>query len=227
MINYTFESMFPKSNDQSLSSSRSSLEVQPYYPIVNTSPPTENGDQNKSSDPPSSATKSGHTNLTYSTPPTSPMPLDRNSGQLIQMDSPVEQALNASIHPSATPTTTIRFDEKNGQFTLDLIDLSPAKMMITDDGHLSPRGEHLPAVSSYKNGDVIASPRFVDRSTSLACSLKEAQQIACSNKIKGILLAVLSALFFSLTTVIVKMVDDVEPSKMALFRFLGTVTGSI
>ncbi|CAG2104793.1 unnamed protein product, partial [Medioppia subpectinata] len=39
--------------------------------------------------------------------------------------------------------------------------------------------------------------------------------------IKGICLTIISALFFSITTVIVKYVKDVDPSEMAFFRFLG------
>lgn len=38
---------------------------------------------------------------------------------------------------------------------------------------------------------------------------------------KGITLAFISALFFSITTVIVKYVSDVHPGEMAFFRFLG------
>ena len=39
--------------------------------------------------------------------------------------------------------------------------------------------------------------------------------------LRGLFLTVLSALFFSVTTVIVKYVKDVDPEEMAFFRFLG------
>jgi hypothetical protein len=38
---------------------------------------------------------------------------------------------------------------------------------------------------------------------------------------KGLALSFISALFFSITTVIVKYVNDVHPGEMAFFRFLG------
>lgn len=41
----------------------------------------------------------------------------------------------------------------------------------------------------------------------------------------GVSLTILSALCFSITTVIVKFVTDIKPSQMALFRYLGTCFG--
>lgn len=45
--------------------------------------------------------------------------------------------------------------------------------------------------------------------------------------LKGILLAFSSSIFFSLTTLIVKVVDDIHPSEIACFRFLGIMLFSI
>ncbi|XP_054166947.1 solute carrier family 35 member G1-like [Oppia nitens] len=48
-----------------------------------------------------------------------------------------------------------------------------------------------------------------------------------SQALKGITLTILSALFFSVTTVIVKYVTDVQPAQMAFFRFTGILLFTI
>lgn len=45
------------------------------------------------------------------------------------------------------------------------------------------------------------------------------------NKVKGIVMTIVSALSFSLTTVIVKQSDDLNASQMAFFRYLGKALG--
>jgi drug/metabolite transporter (DMT)-like permease len=66
-------------------------------------------------------------------------------------------------------------------------------------------------------------PPFVPPSTSCSSSSTDvSQQVKLTfNAFKGMVLAMSSALFFTLTAVIVKHLKDIHPGQMACFRFLG------
>ncbi|CAG2103094.1 unnamed protein product, partial [Medioppia subpectinata] len=91
---------------------------------------------------------------------------------------------------------------------------------------LCPKEDSDDEIILYENGvqncDNIAipddknRPKFVDENVKIVDSSGKVPKA-----IKGICLTIISALFFSITTVIVKYVKDVDPSEMAFFRFLG------
>ncbi|CAG2174279.1 unnamed protein product, partial [Oppiella nova] len=97
---------------------------------------------------------------------------------------------------------------------------------------LCPKDDSDEDIILYENG--IQNPIPIPEETIYGNHMKSIEeniQIVDTTKwtkaLKGICLTIISALFFSITTVIVKYCKDVDPSEMAFFRFLGILLFTI
>ena len=88
---------------------------------------------------------------------------------------------------------------------------------------LPPKGFYPKKNLSKTKLDTTSSSPPIDGHTSFNYSKIK----SFSKFIKGTFLAFSSSIFFSLTTLIVKFVDDIHPSEIACFRFLGILLFSI